>query len=301
MAGDKMVFEPDQFVAIFSAAARDLSNHYGCIQALEEDGRVADKATVTFVELDGRRVLLTNKHVVTGLSKLELPCVVSVAQLDLAGRPVDRKAADPVVFRIDISRTIWSWDEMDVAALPATEEMLKAREPRWFDANRGAEVATTTRKLWRRLNELPEKGSLPLGIFGFPKFGHVVLPQERIEILSALPVPAYITELDEEPWQALTGTGRAPKMHLEIDAREPTIPASDLSEFEKIVFAKLFKEPLATSPAFGGYSGGPVVLVAKDGPFLVGITREGGLLFGEPRALAACLDDVVSALRRAAK
>ncbi|MCA3014299.1 MAG: transposase, partial [Myxococcaceae bacterium] len=200
----------------------------------------------------------------------------------------------PKMTALRIDEVVWSSSEMDVAVLAGVDVAPMETGSEFIDGSSHADVATTIRSRWRRASS--ETTSLPFFVLGFPDFGHLVDEDRRIETLTSVPLPGYVTQLEEHAWR---GDGAVPpQLLLEVDAHEPS-PANNEHDRAGLLRRRLF-DPSQDSP-FGGYSGGPVAVAGSDGLYLIGVVKEGVHLFGQFRVVGTPWDDVVAALRRSAE
>lgn len=95
-------------------------------------------------------------------------------------------------------------------------------------------------------------------------------------------------------WDEAVG-GRTPQIIVALEAHRPEHPRADLSFYERAVAAQLFDESNRDFSAFGGYSGGPLVLLTPSKNHLIGFVKQGGRMYGEPRVFASSLFDVLRA------
>src|SRR5437762_4210809 len=130
------------------------------------------------------------------------------------------------------------------------------------------------RASWTRLPACGARptSDLPYIVLGFPNFGHLIENVERrIETLSASPLPAYVTQLDEHPWDGLTIP--APQLLVEVDAREQGLVKPIRSARLRHIARKLLHPTRDEPEPLGGFSGGEVVVLGNDGEFLLGIIK----------------------------
>jgi hypothetical protein len=223
------------------------------------------------------------------------------------GLAMEGEQTVPVSLPLDL-KVVWESKPLDVAFLRAPAVMAAMAEARFFNAAHHAEMATRVRGKWREHHS--DTTSLPYFVLGFPNFGHLVEEgPRRIETLSTAALPAYVTQLERDPWD---GHGeQAPQLWLEVDATEdrlviPAVSSSRQSEISRRLFhprvedhvgAQRRKRKKPPEP-FGGFSGGPVAVVDPDGEYLLGIITQGGALHGSFRVVASCWDDCLSAYVR---
>ncbi len=91
-----------------------------------------------------------------------------------------------------------------------------------------------------------------------------------------------------EQWDADVGP-KAPQISAEVVAGSRN--ADELageSDLHRLMAAKMDND----AHPLGGYSGGPLVLFAKDGVHLIGIIKEGGFMFGAARAFCSPIENI---------
>jgi hypothetical protein len=87
--------------------------------------------------------------------------------------------------------------------------------------------------------------------------------------------------------------GRAPQIVLELDMADP-VAQTQLDALQAIALQRQTESPPSLSEHFGGYSGGPLVVLAEDGSFLLGTIKEGGVVGDMKVVWATALDDVLA-------
>ena len=98
------------------------------------------------------------------------------------------------------------------------------------------------------------------------------------ETPSALPMIAYVSQLERFPWD---GHGQlAPQVCLEIDVDQPR----PLEGKEAVLQAQFLERMKMQDPEpFGGLSGGPVGVIGTHGASVIATVREGKSLFSGAR------------------
>src|SRR5207244_2187544 len=119
---------------------------------------------------------------------------------------------------------------------------------------------------------------------------------QRVETLSVSSLPAYVTQLDEHPWDGHSTP--APQLWVEVDARDDGLVVPIRSARLQRIARKLLHPARDEPEPLGGLSGGEVAVVGSDGEYLLGIIKEGTHLFGSLRIAASCWDDCLGAFRR---
>jgi len=282
------LIEPSAVPQLLVDPVKRLGRSVACIAAIGTDGRTEARGTGVFVELDGRQVVVTARHVVEGLRSTGGQTYLMLLDEEMPGYARVRTLTEGQRCELDLSHQIWASPDLDVAILEAPVGLSGAR---WLDAGVHSKTATKVRNLWRPL--CSDLTSLPFFVLGYPNFAHLSFEALRTEVLTAFPLVAYVVEWDD-PWEPTTT--RAPQIHVEVDARKPRRP-SVVGGIEKLMAEQLFGET-ATREALGGYSGSPLILVAQDGDFMIGILQQGGHIFDAPRAIASAWDDVMAQIHQ---
>ncbi|MHB1844737.1 MAG: hypothetical protein ACYCWW_07880 [Deltaproteobacteria bacterium] len=192
---------------------------------------------------------------------------------------------------------VWESEDFDAAVIPAPPSAIGAPEATFFDGMAHAATTLHLRSHWRKYDS--SETSLPYFILGFPNFGHLRDEMARIETLSALPLPGYLTQLEQQAWDGLVRP--VPQMILEVDAEKPALVEPGIDERAQEYARRLHDTPDGAPEPFGGFSGGAVVVVGRDGEHLIGMIKEGGRLFGARRVVASAWDDVVTAFTSSAE
>lgn len=284
----------DQLFRI-SAARKEVFSRIGCLYGIGPAGEAVDRGTVAFIQLAERKLLITAHHVIAERKFPNARCVVSLVPPEPIEAPmmnsVVRKAAE---FEIVLGHaTVWADEGMDIAVLTPPEGLLSSPAARWFDADLCAMATTrTVRTKWKAAYD--EGAPLSCEAFGFPNMGHVVNIDQKVDLLSAIPIPAFITAMNPHS----SGTiGLCDEISVELDltpAAASTAPNGDLLS---AVAQKLAGGADQREDAFGGYSGGPLVFVAMDGTCIFATITGGGKMFGQSKLIATGFDDAIHAFK----
>jgi hypothetical protein len=293
-----VVVPPENHAAWFREPLQRLGTFYGCLVSVGQDNRSIAKGTAIFVKVAGIPFMVTARHVVTaGLMAAGRPHLM-LSRLDADGRALHGVEHVPRIMEVEIdSSLVWASQSLDVAILKAPQVLVEADEACFFDGLAHAATVSRLRTFWRRT--ATEDLSLPYFVLGFPNFGHLVDEQDRVELLSAIPLPAYISHLDPEPWDGQVQP--APQVLVEVDAHSPARQPANLEPRAQEMYQRLHAPVENALEPFGGYSGGALVVIGSDGEHLVGVVREGGTIFGQQRVVASALDDVLLAFMRSAE
>jgi hypothetical protein len=288
------VVKPSEHAEFFEPMLRRLQTTFGCILAVDEQGRSVTKGTVVFVSVGPQKMLVTARHVVRSRRLRRHRLLLMLPRVAPGGVAVKGKQTVPVILPL-ASDMLWESKPLDVAFIRPPDRLAAMAEARFFDGAYHAEVATKLRERWHRECDAGAN-PWPYFVLGFPNFGHLIENLERrVETLSSVALPAYVTQFEPHPWE---GHGNlAPQLSVEVDAGEDGLPAL-LSARQTEITKKLFHPTPDDPEPFGGFSGGPVVVVGTDGEFLLGIIKQGGSLFGSLRIAASCWDDCLNAFKR---
>lgn len=276
-----MIVEGAEMPDFFAGHSRQLIAHIACIAIKDQENRVANKGTATFVMHEGMQFILTAEHVVAALEKVDPNLrLLILPTLNSSGEFIVGEPSPPTetLFPLNV---LWRDTGFDAAVLDAS--FLPNGVARWFPLVHSLDICRRVRAIWRQFTAGGD-GSLPFAIAGYAEWGHIRDSDARLEILSALPLFAFVTEWDD------AGASKAPQLHLEIVAGSRPTAEIDASALHKRMAEQM---QTAESP-FGGYSGGPLALFDKSGVHLIGIIKEGGFMYGEARAFCSALDDVAS-------
>jgi hypothetical protein len=256
-------------------------NNVGCLMVVDGDGRCAHAGTVTLVRLGDQKLLLTADHVVAGISAHGGPIRVGIASSAPAAVLVEFEYRPQVVWRSAL---------LDAALLSCPRELVDKRDAGWFDV--ASHASMTTKVRGERIKHDTATTSLPYFIAGIPKFSRMTFEPERVEVLGVVTLPAYVTQLDSAPWAG--ERSKAPQMHLELDIDTPNPTFKPDDRLGAMMFDQAAKTLFETGAEFGGLSGGPVLLVDGSGEFLMGIVKQGAVIFGNKVVVASALDDIVA-------
>lgn len=287
------IIESKDLSVAFKADLQRLSDHYGAVVQMSDENEVITKGTFTFVELDGVKLLFTADHVAEAFIKSDMSWKIFVTPSSGNGALGSRSLGPPISFNLN-PHILWRSADFDCAVLYAADDISTSNMVSWFQARGNVDTMKTIRKITPQLTS--EDHSMPFYILGFPDAGHLKFKSLRTEIFAPLPMPAYINHIDEHGWNGSLGCSFAPQVSLEIDVREPTAPQEGLNNIEKTIQKKLFDNQTRDNNPLGGFSGGPVVLLARDGEYLVGILKEGSMVGDGGRAFATAFDDAIQAL-----
>jgi hypothetical protein len=291
MAG--RIVQPAEYGAFFAEHLRRLQRCYACLVAVDEQNRSVAKGTVVFVSVGPVRLLITARHVIRSRQMLDHKLLLLLSPVGTDGLAVVGEEVLPVVLEFD-PQVLFESAKLDVAILDVPRGL--GSKAKFLDGKRSADVTTAMRKRWRKAKEA--ESPFPYFVLGFPDYGHLIDTKTPYrETLSTAVLTAYITQMEDHPWDGHTSP--VPQLLMEGDARSDSI-IEDPSELQMQIATRLFrpltdddKEPL------GGLSGGPIVVVGPDGEFLLGLVKEGKQLFGEHIQIAgSCWDDCFDAFSR---
>lgn len=226
----------------------------------QEERRPRNVATVTAVRMLGTAFLVTAKHVVESGPANEFPWRLLVPARDSAGRIPDRRSLPPRIIPMAPSAVIWKSASSDVAVLRPPPDL---RTDAFDGDGRAVTVARRARESWDETEA--QDAYQMVTVTGFPLFGRNNAPDHIHYSLMSL--PGFIVHA-HKPDQ---GIG-APTFKLNVGCT--TMHA----QWEGEPLAAKFFEQLVEDEggrALAGMSGGPVVIAADTGFYLVGILSEG--------------------------
>ena len=288
------VVKPSEWAGAMDKPIRRLQRTFGCILAVDQQGRSVTKGTGVFISLGEYKFVVTARHVIRSRKILGRRLLLMFTPIGADGLAVSGEQVVPISVPLGLQLVAES-EPLDVAILRAPEALATHPAAKFLDGGKHADVATRLRTRWRKYQT--ETSDLPYIVLGFPNFGHLIENVERrIETLSASPLPAYVTQLDEHPWDGHTMP--APQLLVEVDAREQGLVKPIRSARLRRIARKLLHPTRDEPEPLGGLSGGEVVVLGNDGEFLLGIIKEGTQLFGSLRIAASCWDDCLRAFAR---
>jgi hypothetical protein len=296
---------PNQYAERMQPAFERALRRVGLFALLNDEGHAAAKGTAFFTKVCGRPLVLTARHVVR--TKLEnvrpgtWPFTSREVRLMVFRRDAElHKESQPLGFPLGEHDVVWEDSRLDAIAFSAPTELVASGACDFIEADSHPEkdpkVLRHVRSRWREVSD--EETSLATFIVGFPNITHQVDEAMKLERLGLLPMPAYITGMEAQPWDAFGE--KAPQLTMELDpgAVEPAMPP-----FLKAA-AATWKETLLRSvadgerPPLGGISGAPVFLAHQHGEAVIGLVKEGSPYFGAHIvAASSCWDDILVALQ----
>lgn len=273
--------------AFFNEHSRVLLRHCGALIRRSADNQVEAKGTATFVRHGDEYLILTANHVIEGLGA-EAVLMLPPVSVDGSARVGVPSPPTEVELGVDV---VWRSEAFDVAFVRAPAFDYELVD--WFDLDHSVEVARRLKSLWAVFNT--EDGSLPYAVSGYPNYGHLRFEDEKLEMLSALPLFAYVDDWTDGPGAVPLTSRNVSQIKAEAVA-EPrdSEELAALPEVERHMASRL-KSAEVDNP-FGGYSGGPLVLFDQSGVHLVGTIKEGGWLFAtKAQFFISPIDQVVDA------
>ena len=177
----------------------------------------------------------------------------------------DSIRTSPIIVPLELE-VLWDSEALDVAFLRAPQKLASIEEANFFDGRAHADAATGLRERWRA--DRSDTTSLPYFLLGFPNFGHLIeeLPR-RVETLSSVAIPACVTQFDNQPWDGHCTP--APRMLLVADVGEDGLVDTGMSAMQEDISRRFFHPRSEEGDTFGGFSGGPVVVVGEEGAVTV--------------------------------
>jgi hypothetical protein len=292
---DQPQLNPEDVSLILDRARRETFSRIGCLYTPDAEGLARGRGTVAFVEFPSGKFLLTARHIITERSHPEEPAVIALVPSDVPDVALDRSSVPQATeFRlVPRESVVWADPKLDVALLRPPGDLVASDAIKWFDGEQGL---TTMARIVRRKWKAAETDGAPLACwaFGFPNMGNVPHAASKIEILAAVPVPAYITVMDSQP---LTAGGTPTQIQVELDLTPANAQPHRDGGVLATVASHLRSGADRESDAFGGYSGGPLVLVGRDRTCIFATITDGGQLFGRPTLFATGIDDAMRAFR----
>jgi hypothetical protein len=272
---------PGEHSDAFEVLVRRLFSAFACLLAVDDRGHSVTKGTAVFVSIGHLKTLVTVRHVVRSEKLRRSRLLLMFPRLAPDGLAEVGEQTIPLSVPLDLT-ILWESEDLDVAFLEAPPQLAARAEVRFFDAVTSADKTTALRKKWHEHHS--DTTSLPYFVLGYPNFGHVIEDApRRAERLSITSLPAYVTQLEDHPWDGRQPGKHAPQLSVEVDARKDNLAIGMSSELRQKIVAKLFHSgKRERKRAFGGFSGGPIAFVDPDGEFLIGITKPGGWVFDPP-------------------
>ena len=123
---------PSEHADFFKAPIRRLQSTYGCILAVDEQGRSVTKGTATFVSIGPLKFLVTARHVVRSrkLRRHQLRLMLSPLAPD--GLAAQGEQVVPIILPLELER-VWESKLLDVAFLRAPDRLATMTEAKFLD------------------------------------------------------------------------------------------------------------------------------------------------------------------------
>ena len=279
----------EEAALVFRAGLASHARAIACIAVTGDDGKLLSKGSAVLAKSGSRHVIVTASHVVresrVGETKLLLvPLAPSLGE-----------AVPPDEFSFSLADPLVDATEFDLAVLEAPPALVESPGVIWLDIEAHAKIAAWLRTNLKHYDA--DHATLPIFVLGFPNFGHVVDAERFQETLSAIPFPAWVSHIDPVAWDGNKPPGAYPQVGLTFPTRRREDIA--LSAREESLQAKLFDGEDRRETAFGGYSGGPILLGGRNGLFWIANVKEGGPMFGDTATFATATDDILTLLRSA--
>jgi hypothetical protein len=153
-------------------------SQFGCLVLRDPQGKVTASGTVTFVDIDGHKLLVTAEHVAARLTAG--PGEMSLFTLppydDLIASP--NKAFSEPVFRVDSQNCIIlpHSASLDVAVYRLSRDLAAVPHLRWIEASSQLQAVEFLRSKYQQT-------TAPFGLFiiGFPNFARATDPTLRTQ------------------------------------------------------------------------------------------------------------------------
>jgi hypothetical protein len=278
-----MLLAPEDTVSMINAKLPELMRRYCMVATTRADGRYG-RGTAAFAQVGGEHYLLTAAHVVDGLGDEGLTLFLHPTTKN--DEPLMHAAAAPREF--PVTPEIKHIDRVADVAILSVPDPVRGANISYFMLEDAVETEEWLYANWQEFNA-GGNGSLPYIILGYPNFATLDHEESRTQTTCSVPLQGYLTQWDQATQEPPRGTASVPQVHLELEAYEPEEPRSDLTEFEKFAAARLFKDFAEDWSPFGGFSGGPVVLLTPSKDHLIATVKEGQRIFGSPRAVCTAV------------
>jgi hypothetical protein len=283
------VLAPTEALDVLDARLPRMSKCYGAVVIHDAEGKAIDRGTVSFCEVQGRRLLLTANHMAVAheghdstllhyeLDPEDNPLLETISR----GR---RATVRPnVVYRDAV---------LDVAALAVPDEVSEIAGITWMDLDDGVRAA---RKAAAWFAEISPAQTLATIAFGFGNYSTLEDAQRRQQVFAGGPLPCEVRAWDAEE-------ARAPLIRLEPYVEADDLRARELQAIERQIVDRLSNWDDGSTDedpaAFGGYSGGPLLLVSDTSEHLIGVVIQGTRRPGVARLHATPLTAFVDALKK---
>jgi len=273
---------PDPAIEIAKKHFPTIMNQFGILVARDAEGTPMGSGTVTLVDMDGHKLLLTADHVADELAAS--PGEMSVFVYPPGDAPIaySNTALDLPSFRIHSQDRISlpNGKSLDVAAFWAPSDLAAVPHLRWIEASAQIQAVDYLRREYRN-DEMP----FSLLITGFPNFSRATIPSSRSHLFSNFQCWGLLREFIDTPLILASDGARAPQFIFEIEMpTEATLPV-DAPPLVRAFILALDAEASNEREPIGGYSGAPVFYLSDAAHHLIGITKEGrkdlgGVMFG---------------------
>ena len=282
------MLDPEQTLDELDRRLGQMSRCYSALVTHEADGKAIQRGTVTFVEVGSRRMLLTAAHVASAHEGRE--STLLRYELDADDAPLletvsrgRRTRFRPAVLYRD--------DGLDVAAFAVPDHVSEIAGVTWLNLDDGVRAA---RKAAAWFSELSQDQTLATIAFGFGNYGAIENAQQRVQLFAGGPLLCEVCAWDAEE-------ARAPLIRSEPRVEADDVRASELAKVEREIVERLSGWDDGSTDkapsAFGGYSGGPMLLVSETAVHLIGIVIQGTRRPGAARLNATPVTAFVDALK----
>jgi hypothetical protein len=228
-----------------------LHDHLGIIFAVDEFNTGTKRGTVTFVNINKIKGMLTAYHVYKELinNETRIYCDINEQPITLPEPKYYSEELDYVWYPLDLFRN------------------LKTDSVKFFKTRYHKRIFERIKEEYD--NKDPNKNAAKPSFFiisGSPNFACSHDPIKRLQTFRFQTFHVQFRQFEQI-------YGKSTQMSLEIDVKD----IQTLNEREEPIFVNCFKSDDLFS-AMGGYSGGPACAFARDGIFLSGIIGERFLL-----------------------
>jgi hypothetical protein len=237
--------------------------------SFDADGRIAARGTGTLVTLRGRQLVVTAAHVGGALKSSAGPIWTAIPPVDAEGAPLSEPHLS-VPTQLALGEPIVQDSARDFVVYDAPDSLAGDARLEWYDGDQGWSVAERKARMdWASLRDAEE--AEPFVVSGFGNHAHFTEEIERTELLGFQPLLCEVTA-----WDPAFRSRR--QITMVPDIQGPTIPG--LTDLQHRIVANVDGRSARDGEIVGGFSGGPVALVGRDGAYLVGIVVEGGRVAG---------------------
>jgi hypothetical protein len=268
-------------------------NQFGCLVLRDPQGKFTASGTVTFIDIDGHKLIVTADHVATRLAAGSGEMALfTLPSYDVLIASPNTAFSEPI-FRVDPQDCIIlpHGANLDVAAFRASRDVASVPHLRWVEASTQLQAVGFLRSEYQR-DGIP----FLLFIIGFPNFARVTDPARRIQLFLNFQCWAYLRQVIDTPPILSGNDAPAPQIIFEIELPTEADLPDDAPALIREFTRALHAESAGDREPIGGYSGAPVFYLSPETYYLIGITKEGrNELAG--RMFATTINDIILEIR----